>query len=602
MNLTTVALRQLIEEELSFLLEADSIPQDVSLALQNLGFTNIKYIASGQYGDVFSGTWQSQGGVPRAIKVMNYDASGKREAALYRRVSDARSKSEAIAKHFPKVDLVRVSENKKLIMIVMELLESDPNTKGVIEDIFGYREVGSFRPDMSLQDLDIFKDIGYRANMMVVDDKSRAKLIKDMGFSFPQEVKSKIEKTILSMNFDSIIFPQDKFNRLKMKMAFKKHPAWEVTDVAEEDLQETGKTALSFLFYFLTYSMRFIKQYDNTITDNDILDELRYSVEHFIESYRNYTPVGIGGINYPGAPQETGGLGYPGAASLLKAIEDLKNIAGLEARDMHDRNVLARSRTKDIVIVDVGLFSDVSTSTPSYEDALTVIEGKMSKSYCMKTPCKDMGFSQRASCAKYKKCPSPKKKNERKLTKPEYKKKKQIAKALEKDSPNMPDDKKYAIATATAKRVAEEQCLEERCQKSYKTHPTRKTKKMFGKSYRNCVKAEEGKDPKKGTGKKPKGSGRRLYTDEDPSDTVSVSFKSVSAIQKTLAKKSFKSKSHKRQSQIINLIHQRARAAYQNAKDPEVKARLKKAYEYAKKRKEASKRKTIRLRKQKKKK
>ena len=30
------------------------------------------------------------------------------------------------------------------------------------------------------------------------------------------------------------------------------------------------------------------------------------------------------------------------------------------------------------------------------------------------------------------------------------------------------------------------------------------------------------KDPKKGTGKKPKGSGRRLYTDEDPKDTVGV--------------------------------------------------------------------------------
>ena len=90
--------------------------------------------------------------------------------------------------------------------------------------------------------------------------------------------------------------------------------------------------------------------------------------------------------------------------------------------------------------------------------------------------------------------------------------------------------------------------------------------------------------------------------DEDPTDTVSVSFKSVSAIQKTLAKSSFKSKSHKRQSQIINLIHQRVRAAYQNAKDPKTKARLKKAYEYAKKRKEASKRKTVRLRKQKKKK
>ena len=152
---------------------------------------------------------------------------------------------------------------------------------------------------------------------------------------------------------------------------------------------------------------------------------------------------------------------------------------------------------------------------------------------------------------------------ERELTKPEYKKKKEIAKAIEDDNPNMKKDKVYAIATATAKRVAEG-------------------------------------DPKKGTGKKPKGSGRRLYTDEDPSDTVSVSFKSVSAIQKTLSKASFKSKSHKRQSQIINLIHQRARAAYQNAKDPDTKARLKKAFEYAKKRKEASKRKTIRLRKKKK--
>jgi hypothetical protein len=176
--------------------------------------------------------------------------------------------------------------------------------------------------------------------------------------------------------------------------------------------------------------------------------------------------------------------------------------------------------------------------------------------------------------------------------------------------------------------------LEERCQKGYKTHPTRKTKEMFGKTYRNCVKAEEsakskrydprnyvgrdagrrfdagsdGKippvglygedveineaDPKVGTGKKPEGSGRRLYTDENPKDTVPVEFSSVSAIKRTLAKSTFKSKSHKRQSQIINLIHQRARAAYKNAKDPKVKARLKKAFEYAEQRKEASKKKT----------
>ena len=106
-------------------------------------------------------------------------------------------------------------------------------------------------------------------------------------------------------------------------------------------------------------------------------------------------------------------------------------------------------------------------------------------------------------------------------------------------------------------------------------------------------------DPKKGTGKKPKGSGRRLYTDENPKDTVSVKFRTVQDIKDTLSKSSFKSKSHKRQSQIINLIHQRARAAYQNAKDPKVKARLKKAFDYATERKEASKRKTKRMQKSK---
>ena len=106
----------------------------------------------------------------------------------------------------------------------------------------------------------------------------------------------------------------------------------------------------------------------------------------------------------------------------------------------------------------------------------------------------------------------------------------------------------------------------------------------------------EAKDPAKGTGKKPKGSGRRLYTDEDPSDTVSVKFKTKSDIQDTLSKKSFKSKSHQRQSQIINLIHQRVRAAYKNAKDPATKKRLKRAYDYAEERKESSKKKTKRMR------
>ena len=103
-------------------------------------------------------------------------------------------------------------------------------------------------------------------------------------------------------------------------------------------------------------------------------------------------------------------------------------------------------------------------------------------------------------------------------------------------------------------------------------------------------------DPKKGTGKKPKGSGRRLYTDENPKDTVSVKFSTVSDIRDTLNKSSFKSKSHARQSQIINLIHQRVRAAAGRTKDPEKKKSLRSAYKYVSKKKEASKKKTQRMR------
>jgi hypothetical protein len=99
-------------------------------------------------------------------------------------------------------------------------------------------------------------------------------------------------------------------------------------------------------------------------------------------------------------------------------------------------------------------------------------------------------------------------------------------------------------------------------------------------------------DPKDGTGKKPKGSDRRLYTDENPKDTVSVKFRTKEDIVDTLNKESFKSKSHARQSQIINLIHQRLRVALERAKDPEVKKRLRTAFEYIESKKEQSKKKT----------
>ena len=67
------------------------------------------------------------------------------------------------------------------------------------------------------------------------------------------------------------------------------------------------------------------------------------------------------------------------------------------------------------------------------------------------------------------------------------------------------------------------------------------------------------KDPKVGTGKKPKGSGRRLYTDENPKDTVSIKFATTADARKTVAKVKKISKPFARKIQILTVGEQRAK-------------------------------------------
>ena len=68
-------------------------------------------------------------------------------------------------------------------------------------------------------------------------------------------------------------------------------------------------------------------------------------------------------------------------------------------------------------------------------------------------------------------------------------------------------------------------------------------------------------DPKKGTGKKPKGSDRRLYTDENPKDTVSIKFATVQDAKQTITKVKKLKKSFARKIQILTVLEQRARVA-----------------------------------------
>ena len=66
------------------------------------------------------------------------------------------------------------------------------------------------------------------------------------------------------------------------------------------------------------------------------------------------------------------------------------------------------------------------------------------------------------------------------------------------------------------------------------------------------------KDPKVGTGKKPKGSDRRLYTDENPKDTVRIKYATIQDAKDTIAKVKRISKPYARKIQILTVLEQRA--------------------------------------------
>ena len=71
-------------------------------------------------------------------------------------------------------------------------------------------------------------------------------------------------------------------------------------------------------------------------------------------------------------------------------------------------------------------------------------------------------------------------------------------------------------------------------------------------------------DPKKGTGKKPKGTGRRIYTDENPKDTVSIKYKTTADARATVAKVKRIKKPFARKIQILTVLEQRAKVAGKN--------------------------------------
>jgi hypothetical protein len=109
--------------------------------------------------------------------------------------------------------------------------------------------------------------------------------------------------------------------------------------------------------------------------------------EEWVNFIRKGSPIGVHHTNplsdYGGAGNNIGSS-IPEVASIRKALNELEKETGLVGRDMHEKNVMIRGFTNEIVVVDLGLFklrSEINKSKVVKENKRIIIVEikKMSK-------------------------------------------------------------------------------------------------------------------------------------------------------------------------------------------------------------------------------
>ena len=330
--------------------------------LESIGFGNIVFLSEGKMGKVYKATWDSRDGVERAIKIVN-PMVAVTELNNYRIISNARKYDEDIARHFADVEFTGIHPQSGVGVIVMELLENDPNAAEVIKDIFGGPEVMA-RADTPLADpmsIAREKDLSRRATIMLHNADTRKKIADWIGYSLPfgYDVIKQITDKLTAINFGSLSKIRTQWKSAAYELANDNDDLKNYISVVEEDLSGSPG-GLNFIYYYLTLVSQALQTSGDSSSAGRMMSQMAIdkTLEEFIGLIRQWSPIGMTpGSKNPriqGAPE--GYVDYPGVASIKRAIEKLEDLTGLIARDMHDENIMTRYGTKDLVIVDVGLF------------------------------------------------------------------------------------------------------------------------------------------------------------------------------------------------------------------------------------------------------
>lgn len=349
------------------LLRESNFDQELSTVLSKY---NIEHepggtLGMGKYGLVIPGVSDDYG--PVAIKILQSSApSTKREVENYKTVSAARSKSPYLKKHFPEVYHIDKSNPQFTLIIMERLYEGEAAEHEMISILFGglnttlratedEREVGA-------EDDRLFRSRQNRYYMMFKDKDSQDSIIQDFYDNTVPELNF-LDKTI--RNFFSYLdayVSNKSYSQKKLELL----NILPLSDDAKTYLNNwmTGKPKA--IFEDAPWMMTFIIEQLDDLEQHE--DKTLFQLHHedlimfWLYWFRQNSPVGMRSgdstayeLDDVGAQPEQFAV-FKEARSIHKAIMILKDVTGLQASDMHDRNVMVRPQTGDIVIVDLGLF------------------------------------------------------------------------------------------------------------------------------------------------------------------------------------------------------------------------------------------------------
>ena len=163
----------------------------IDVHLENAGFENVEYIASGQFGAVYAADHPT--GREMAIKaVSKVDKGYNREINAYNTIGQARQESAIIAKHFPLIYTIDTDSHDRYAFIVMERLTDEGPYADVIKDVFsGSEYLVHARGDLMARGA--WKDLSNRMKTYFNNDKARDKIIDTVFEGTPEDYRNDLK-------------------------------------------------------------------------------------------------------------------------------------------------------------------------------------------------------------------------------------------------------------------------------------------------------------------------------------------------------------------------------------------------------------------------